>query len=111
LFAKGEHEDSLHGTRGKPMPGDRILSFFDRTQLFEALWTVSMVDLGKKYGISGATVQRVCGALEIPIQSGGHSTRAVLPHLKCINIGLSMMLNSRGSLGYDRAPHYVLPCC
>ncbi len=33
------------------------------------------------------------------------------PHLKCINIGLSMMLNSRGSLGYDRAPHYVLPCC
>lgn len=53
------------------MPDDGILSFFDRTQLFKALWTVPMVDLGKKYGISGATVRRVCGALEIPIQSGG----------------------------------------
>ena len=50
------------------------LNSFDRKQLFEEVWAAPMKHVGKKYGISGAEVRRICDALLVPVPARGHWT-------------------------------------
>ena len=58
------------------MPNAKTL--FDRERLFEEVWTVPMVRVGEKYGISGTDIRRVCEALQVPVPAPGHWTRVEL---------------------------------
>lgn len=55
-----------------------ISTLFDRERLFEEVWASPMVRVGMKYGVSGATVRRVCDALRVPVPARGHWTRVEL---------------------------------
>lgn len=60
------------------MPDNRNLNSFDRAQLFEEVWAAPMVHVGKRYGISGTQVRRICDALQVPVPAPGHWTRVEL---------------------------------
>ena len=52
----------------------------NRDQLFQEVWTTPMVHVGRRYGISGTDVRRVCDAFRIPVPQPGHWTRVDLGH-------------------------------
>lgn len=60
------------------MLNNRDPNSFDREQLFEDVRAAPMVHVGKKHGISGTEVRRVCDALQIPVPAPGHWTRTEL---------------------------------
>ncbi|MDR5778079.1 hypothetical protein QCE63_01390 [Caballeronia sp. LZ065] len=62
------------------MSNRRDLNSFHRAQLYEEVWTIPMVHVGKKYGLSGTAIKRICDELHIPVPEPGHWTRAELGH-------------------------------
>lgn len=45
---------------------------FERTALYEEVWTTPLTQLGKQYGLSDNGLRKVCKALSIPLPRTGH---------------------------------------
>ncbi len=52
----------------------------ERDQLYEEVWSTPMIHLGRKYGVSGTEIKRICGDLQIPVPAPGHWSRLEAGH-------------------------------
>lgn len=52
----------------------------EREQLYTEVWSVPMIHLGKRYGLSGPGLRQVCVKLGIPIPARGHWARLAAGH-------------------------------
>ena len=52
--------------------GDVMEIIFERTRLYEEVWSEPLTKLGKKYGLSDNGLRKVCKALNIPLPRAGH---------------------------------------
>ena len=53
---------------------------FERTALYEEVWTTPLTHLGKKYGLSDNGIRKVCKALNIPLPKHGHWAKVAAGH-------------------------------
>jgi hypothetical protein len=70
----------------------RLASRYDRTTLYEQVWSQPVQEVAKSYRISGVMLGRVCRKLQVPVpprgywarvQNGYKETKPSLPKLKC----------------------------
>ena len=52
----------------------------DRQKLFEEMWSVPMLHLAPKYGMSGPALRKLCVQLDVPIPQRGHWARVAAGH-------------------------------
>jgi hypothetical protein len=53
---------------------------FERTTLYEEVWTTPLIHLAKKYGLSDNGIRKVCKALNIPLPKQGHWAKVAAGH-------------------------------
>jgi hypothetical protein len=53
---------------------------FERTALYEEVWTMPLTRLGEKYGLSDNGIRKICNALNIPLPNGGHWAKVAAGH-------------------------------
>lgn len=45
---------------------------FERTSLYDEVWTAPLTKLGAKYGVSDNAIRKICKAMSIPLPKAGH---------------------------------------
>jgi hypothetical protein len=51
-----------------------------REELYEQVWSVPMIHLGKRYGMLGPELRKICVNLAIPIPERGHWAKLAAGH-------------------------------
>lgn len=53
---------------------------FERSALYEEVWTAPLTTLGKKYGLSDNGLRKICQAMNIPLPRAGHWAKVAAGH-------------------------------
>jgi hypothetical protein len=53
----------------------RLMSRYDRTVLYEQVWSQPVQAVAKSYGISGVRLGKVCRTLQVPVPPRGYWAR------------------------------------
>jgi hypothetical protein len=53
----------------------RLMSRYDRAELYEQVWSQPVQDAAKSYGISGVRLGKVCRKLHVPVPPRGYWAR------------------------------------
>lgn len=55
-----------------PQVSPRLLARYDREELYEKVWTLTMQKVAKEYGVSDGTLGRTCKELHVPVPGVGY---------------------------------------
>ena len=77
-----------------PQVSRRLLARYDREELYEKVWTLTMQKVAKEYGVSDGTLGITCKKLHVPVPGVGYwnkkaankpvDPRPPIPPIRCV---------------------------